>query len=182
MFAHFGGDFFTRASLAELFSARDHFFHDCCCGAIQRFSQQKLIRNWCCRARSILIVTGHPPFIHPWFTCRKEDSKGGSGILEVLHMSWFAGNAKHLALGLLVLQNTSLVLLMRYSLTMEGTRYVKSTAVAMMEVRRVFHRKVLLLASVVHFPSAKTPTIRAFSDLGSLLNLYFQPAKNFNLL
>lgn len=88
-------------------------------------------------------------------------------------MSWFAANIKHLALGLLILQNTSLVLLMRYSLTMEGPRYVTSTAVVMMEVGKLFHREVLLLASLVYFSSAKTRTIRVLSplDLGSLLNL-----------
>lgn len=49
-------------------------------------------------------------------------------------MSWVVGNAKNLSLGLLVLQNTSLVLLMRHSLTTEGPRYMSSTAVALMEV------------------------------------------------
>ena len=49
-------------------------------------------------------------------------------------MSWVVGNAKNLSLGLLVLQNTSLVLLMRHSLTTEGPRYRSSTAVALMEV------------------------------------------------
>lgn len=49
-------------------------------------------------------------------------------------MSWVVENAKNLSLGLLVLQNTSLVLLMRHSLTTEGPRYMSSTAVALMEV------------------------------------------------
>lgn len=56
-------------------------------------------------------------------------------------MSWSEQrNAKHLsliALGLLVIQNTSLVLLMRVSLTKSGPQYLTSTAVAMMEVSGV---------------------------------------------
>ena len=40
---------------------------------------------------------------------------------------------KYLSLTVLVVQNTSLVLVMRYSLTMEGPHYITTTAVAMAE-------------------------------------------------
>ncbi|CAM9127070.1 unnamed protein product, partial [Discosporangium mesarthrocarpum] len=42
-----------------------------------------------------------------------------------------------LVLGILVLQNTLLILLMRYTLTVAGPRYLASTAVAMMEALKI---------------------------------------------
>lgn len=48
--------------------------------------------------------------------------------------SWIIHNVKLLSLGCLVAQNCALVLTMRHSLTAEGNRYTKSTAVAIMEV------------------------------------------------
>jgi Nucleotide-sugar transporter len=42
---------------------------------------------------------------------------------------------KYISLGLLVLQNTALVLLMSFSRNQAGPMYCSSTAVAMMEVR-----------------------------------------------
>lgn len=52
--------------------------------------------------------------------------------------SWVIQNVKLLSLGCLVAQNCALVLTMRHSLTAEGNRYVKSTAVALMEVSDIF--------------------------------------------
>jgi solute carrier family 35 (UDP-sugar transporter), member A1/2/3 len=42
---------------------------------------------------------------------------------------------KYVSLGMLVLQNTALVLLMSYSRKVQGPMYISSTAVAIMEVR-----------------------------------------------
>lgn len=42
-------------------------------------------------------------------------------------------NIKYLSLLILVIQNTTLVLVMRYSRTMEGPRYLSSTAVVLAE-------------------------------------------------
>lgn len=49
-------------------------------------------------------------------------------------MSWVVQNVKLLSLGCLVAQNCALVLMMRHSLTDEGSHYISSTAVAIMEV------------------------------------------------
>lgn len=45
-------------------------------------------------------------------------------------------NLKYLSLIVLVLQNTSMVLVIRYSRTMEGPRYLSSTAVALAEITK----------------------------------------------
>ena len=46
-------------------------------------------------------------------------------------------NMKYLSLVILVAQNTGLVLIMRYSRTVEGPRYLSSTAVVMSEISKV---------------------------------------------
>ena len=51
---------------------------------------------------------------------------------------------KYLSLVVLVVQNTSLVLIMRHSLTMEGPRYITSTAVALSEVLKLVVCTVLV--------------------------------------
>lgn len=56
--------------------------------------------------------------------------------------SWMIQNVKLLSLGCLVAQNCALVLTMRHSLTAEGNRYIKSTAVAIMEVSEKQRAKV----------------------------------------
>ena len=45
-------------------------------------------------------------------------------------------NLKYLSLCILVIQNTSLVLVLRYSRTMEGPRYLSSTAVVLAEIMK----------------------------------------------
>lgn len=65
--------------------------------------------------------------------------------------SWMIQNVKLLSLGCLVAQNCALVLTMRHSLTAEGNRYIKSTAVALMEVSEK-HRANDRLRCVAFFP------------------------------
>ena len=55
------------------------------------------------------------------------------------------GLLKYLSLTVLVVQNTSLVLVMRYSLTMEGSRYITTTAVAMAEIVKLVVCLLLVL-------------------------------------
>ena len=45
-------------------------------------------------------------------------------------------NLKYVSLIVLVVQNTSMVLVMRYSRTMEGPRYLSSTAVVLSEITK----------------------------------------------
>ena len=54
------------------------------------------------------------------------------------------GRFKYLSLVVLVVQNASTVLVMRYSLTMEGPRYITSTAVALSEVLKLIVCTVLV--------------------------------------
>lgn len=63
------------------------------------------------------------------------------------------GMLKYLSLFVLVLQNTTLVLVMRYSLTVEGPRYITSTAVALSEVLK------LLLCTVIVFHENGSNTV-----------------------
>ncbi|CAM9173725.1 unnamed protein product [Ectocarpus fasciculatus] len=70
-------------------------------------------------------------------------------------MSWLIRNVKTLSLGCLVAQNCALVLTMRYSLTVEGPRYISSTAVALMEIL-----KLAVCFAVVYLESGE---LRTFS-------------------